>query len=503
MSVLANISRFISSRQLMHYIIISRSNKLYLLFAIGWSVMQFIIFKIFYPYPDFLVDSYNYIETARNHLAANVYPIGYGWFMVLLHAITNSDTFLIGVQYFILNFALGYFFFSYLYLYKPGKTGKLLLFITLFINPLFPYISNCILPDALFISLSVLLITQLMWMKETPKKSRVIMQSIIIGVSFTLNYFAIWYPLITLVGLVGCRYPWHLKMTGIAGSFIIIAAWVIFTKYETQKVTGVPTFSISEDWQLANNALYNYESLRVDTNRMPKYMHSLDQEVRRFFTTIPKDQRDLSSIAGSFYLIAPRSPLKSYMNQQFVNAEILPQIITWGKVAPLYKSYGFYLITTNTKTFINKFIISNAKNYLLPPLEKLDNYNLFLNTVPYEVQDWFNYTLPDVASVSPRFQQKLFSYYPSIFLFLNGCWLIGVCSIIFMQKFKSLRFGSIYFISLTGLYLLLSFLANIIAHPIVFRFEVSPLIFLISSSLMIFECLSTVKNEKFKPVTVA
>src|SRR6202040_3633662 len=100
------------------------------------------IFKFFYPFPDFFSDSYSYLFAAYAHLDISIWPIGYSKFLEAFHFLTNSHVILVAFQYFLIEVAAGYFFFTVLYLFHPRNTNRRILFLALFINPLFLYLSN-------------------------------------------------------------------------------------------------------------------------------------------------------------------------------------------------------------------------------------------------------------------------------------------------------------------------------------------------------------------------
>ncbi len=50
--------------------------------------------------------------------------------------------------------------------------------------------------------------------------------------------------------------------------------------------------------------------------------------------------------------------------------------IDWGKASIIYGQYGKWLIKHYPVAFIRYFMLLNVKNYFLPPLEKLEIYNL-------------------------------------------------------------------------------------------------------------------------------
>src|SRR5450631_4302573 len=93
----------------LEYIWRIRPNRILFALCICLSIVLFVIFKIFYPYPDFFGDSYSYIYAAKEKLNINIWPIGYSKFLEVFHAITHSDLALVGFQYFSMQIAIIHF----------------------------------------------------------------------------------------------------------------------------------------------------------------------------------------------------------------------------------------------------------------------------------------------------------------------------------------------------------------------------------------------------------
>jgi len=189
-----------ASSPLWKFITQEKSNLTYLIIAACGCTLEFFLFKLLYPYPDFISDSRSYIETNLYHMNVNLWPIGYSKFLLLVHTISHSDTFLVGAQYFILEASLAYFYFTIRYLFHPLTGTSRLLFVFLFLNPLFLYLSNFVLSDAIFAALTVTFLTQFLWLLKTPSLRLVLIQAIIVGLAFTIRYTALYYPLVSIIG---------------------------------------------------------------------------------------------------------------------------------------------------------------------------------------------------------------------------------------------------------------------------------------------------------------
>ncbi len=86
--------------------------------------VEFILFKLLYPYASFFSDSYSYIFAAAMHLDVNVWPIGYSKFLQFFPWITRSHLALISFQFYFLEISALYFFLSILYFYRLQRITR-------------------------------------------------------------------------------------------------------------------------------------------------------------------------------------------------------------------------------------------------------------------------------------------------------------------------------------------------------------------------------------------
>ena len=163
-------------------------NKVYLLVMLGIMLLEFIVFKICYPFPDFFSDSYSYIRAAYLHLDVNIWPIGYSRFLALFHHwISHSGSALITFQYLAWCFSALYFYFTITYFYPTGKNTRIFLNLFLFFNPLIFYTTNYVTSDILFITMSTVWLALLIWILNRPSLSHVLIQAVLMFVLFTFR----------------------------------------------------------------------------------------------------------------------------------------------------------------------------------------------------------------------------------------------------------------------------------------------------------------------------
>ncbi|HVI48561.1 MAG TPA: hypothetical protein VM802_27075 [Chitinophaga sp.] len=462
-----------------------RSRKL-LLVAVAGAFIQWLLFKAAYPFADYFSDSYNYIESALGNMSVNVWPVGYARFLEMVHAFSRSDRAVTGIQYAAVIVAGLYFFFTVLFFYRPPRLVVRILYIFLFFNPVLLYLSNYISSDPIFLALSLLWFTQLIWMLERPALFRIVTHALVLVVLFTVRYNAMYYPLITAVALACSRYRIWAKAVGIVLPVVLIYMFIDFTSKKNQEYTGARQFSVFSGWQLANNALYMYPHIKVDSTAVPAGCDSLAKLVRQYFAIIPEEYKKQSPADGAFYIKEPGAPLKVYL-QRYVNAtRVTSNIKAWGGVAPVYGKYGRWLIKDHPVAFLRYFAMENAWVYILPPLEKLEYYNLNSNEVWETAMKWFNYSDKKVYALPGNdFQGYLLFLYPAVFLAIN---ILFAGSLVFFLIKKGWKKGSPRFnrFMLLGIsFWLVNMGFSILASPVVFRYQLFPMVIILTAGSLL------------------
>ncbi|MBC9932040.1 hypothetical protein [Chitinophaga qingshengii] len=453
-------------------------NRQYLLIAAIAIVVQLIIFKILYPYADFFSDSYSYIYAAILKQEVNLWPIGYTIFLRLFHVFSHSDTALVAVQYILIQCSALYLFFSVSYWLQPGEQTRRVIFYVLLFNPLILYISNYVSSDGLFLAISLVWFTQLLWLLHRPSYVLLIAHGLLIAIAFTVRYNAMYYPLITALVLLRCPQKIAFKALGIVLPLVLIGVFINFTKEATRKVTGTAQFSVFGGWQMANNALYMFPYLK-DYPEPPAGCEAFHKEVVHFFRDIiPKGGGIPSPMQGAIYLKHPQAPLKKFLQLSYGNKDdTTGGIHSWGMVSPVYEKYGSYMIRQHPFYFARYFLLPNTFNYFVPPLEKLSEYNLGSYSVSPVARYWFHYHSKQLSSVASIGAQKaLLFFFPILFGLLNLIFL----GLIFKWFVSTTRKTAARPYRDSQLLVLITLVVNagfgILASPIVFRYQVFPMI---------------------------
>lgn len=478
--------------------VLLKQHRVYLITAPVAAMIQIIIFKLCYPYADFFSDSYSYIYAASKRLDVNIWPIGYSKFLWLFHQVTSSDTAVVVFQYLLLQTVTLYFFFTLLYFYQPSRKISNIIFGCLFFNPLMLYLSNYISSDSLFLALSLLWVVQLLWIIHQPSLYRLFVHALLIVVLFTLRYNAMYYPLISAFALILSRYKLIWKIAGVVLPLALIGMFVQHTRNVTYTFTGTRQFSIFGGWQLANNALYMYPSITIK-EEPPIECREFDQIVKAFFSKYSGKLKSLSPRDGAFYIKQTKAPLKLYLDKKSNFAgDSTGGVISWGTVAPVFSSYGKFLISHHPLAYAKHFLLPNVINYCLPPLEKLEVYNTGRTDVYPLAAVWFHYRSIHVKAISQEGQSLILMLFPAIFLITN---LLFIWMLIRWVQIRYLNHDYLLkrSISIITFLVVVNGAFSISASPIVLRYQILPMILCFSFSLIMAGKIDEILSSSKRP----
>ncbi|TWW02590.1 hypothetical protein [Chitinophaga pinensis] len=260
-------------------------NRAYTYAAIIIALIQFIIFKYLYPFPNFLPDSYNYLRSALKNMNANIWPVGYPKLISLVGFFTHNDTTLILVQYAIYIASALYFFFTFITIARYSRWVKIGVFIFLFLNPAFIFISNYISSDLFFTSLSLVWMAQLFRLIKNYSPLLIISHAIILLFAFAVRYNALFYPVISIIVILLTKMPSGRKSFSLVAIILTLATFAMYTANENKRLFGTRQFSVFGGWQMASNALIAYEHV-TERNPVPDKFSALHTIVNTYFDSL-------------------------------------------------------------------------------------------------------------------------------------------------------------------------------------------------------------------------
>jgi hypothetical protein len=453
-------------------------------------LLQFVIFKFHYPFANYTGDSYSYLQIAASNADVGVWPVAYSKFLRFLSVFTHSDLIVIGIQYFFLQISSLLFLFSLLYFYPAGRWARAILLLFFVMDPIPLYIANYISSDTLFVGMSLLWVTSLLWIIYQPRSWMIVTHAVVLLACFMIRYNAIFYPLVSLIAIVLCHRSWKYKLTGILFGIGAILTSIMYTSQEMQSISGKRQFSAFGGWQIANNALYMYEHIPArERGPVPERFVRLEAMVREHMDTLNRIKlTHYDSISTHFYLWNEKGPLIQYLNREYKKDRTTPYFRKWASEGPLYADYGMYLIHKYPVQFLKSFVLPNFVKFVVPPVEFLGMYNMGLDSVNRVAKDWFNYkSLKITDHDKTRLQSFTIGWYPIFNALVNVLFVIALIGIIVLNTIKWKDYGLPQLLSMAATFWLLNCGFSIIAAPVVLRYQIFPVIVFFTLSVLMVE----------------
>jgi hypothetical protein len=454
-------------------------NRVYIWSALVITILLLTGFKLIYPYPNMVLDSYYYVLGAISHADVSPWAIGYSWFLRLFGVFTHSPLALVIFQYLFLEASLLFLFLTLTEILKLSKVMRWIVFPFFFCNPLLLYCANFVMADTLFISLSVLWVSVLLWMLYRPSPYLLWVHTGLIFLVFCVRYNALYYPVVAALALLMSRYSLRQKLVGIAAQVVVIGGFIGYTSMRVGQISGVSQFSPFGNWKTANDALYMYGHIyQEDSTAVPAKFAVLHQTVRKYFQEGARVDDLLnfrSQFYGSQYMFTYGTPLVNYKvrlygaDSEFVNFKKM------AAVGPLYGQYGAYLIKKFPGAFLEYFVEPNAIRYLFPPMEAFGSLPPFVLRPDYLGQagrTWFGLRTLTVSWNRINLRTKVLRPYQTIIFFVHILFVFTLLGYIAVKGLRSLpKIERNVLIVLTALwYLDLGF--NLTAAATVMRYEI-------------------------------
>jgi hypothetical protein len=470
--------------------------------------LEWLVFKLLYPYADYFTDSYTYIEAAVDRDAISYRPIGYSLFLRLVHLLSASDTFLVTLQYALVQGAsLGLVLVMRRRCGLSARTVSVLMAF-LVLNPLIPYTCNYVSSDALFLGLSIIWFTVLTGLIRDPDWWRLALQVALLFIIFNLRYVALFYPVVAVLTIlmmeVGRRHgdrvapvvrreggagatgvTWWFRLVGVAASIGIVALGVVLVKQVTRRQTGADIFSAFSGWQIANNALNIAPNIDMDTADLSSpQCRELARMVGAYFEKAGPALRAGPHGLTTAYMWDRSLPLHQYLKvfRRTGGAGAAGYFIAWNRVAPVFTGFGYSIIRRHPAAFLHYYCWPSAKGFFLPDLDVFAVYNCGNDTVDAVASDWFGYgtTKPKVWSATA--QGRLLAPMPWFYLLLNIGFVVVALPLLGWDTRSRARRARNQLLSrcfqLAAAFLVANACFCIFASPSVLRYQVLPMILL-------------------------
>lgn len=450
-----------------------QENRPYIWSAAIVSIIIWIIFKSFYIHPYITYDSYYYTQAAALNVDVYLWPIGYSKFLRL---VGHNGNVVVTIQYFFLMATFLYLLLTVRYFFNLGKWPSIVLFIFLFINPIFIHTCNHILSDSVFTGLSIIWLIQLIWIIQRPKPYMIFTQAILLVIIFSIRYNAMYYPAIATLAFILSKQKLIHKLAGIALQFILLGIFITYTTNKMEETAGVRQFSPFGAWKLLNNTLYMYEHVyKEDNEPVPDRFRELDNMIRDYFNK-PHEKVDFTTpnlTSGSYYMLLypSHSPLTNYMVRKQGKPNSYVDFKTFSPMGPLYEDYANYLIKKHPIAFIKYVVWPNMQVYLTPHPEVYndDPTELWNNTVGNITKQWFRIQSISIPKAYTTFRQDILMPYPVINRVIHIIFLAGFIEFLLFKGLK--RQQNVYAILLATILCFCNFGFIILAAASILRYQ--------------------------------
>jgi hypothetical protein len=455
------------------------TNLIYVGLCVSISIAIWVVFKVFYPNPNVIFDSYYYIYAAYFNENVSAWPVGFSKILRLIGMFSRSIDAVLIVQYVFLQLSFLYLFFSTRYFFKIGEWASILLFIFLFLNPIYIYTCNLVLSDAIFLGLSLIWLVNLLWIIYKPQPYMIFTQAILVLVLFTIRHSALYYPIIGCAAWLLSNQRIGYKIAGIILPGLLVGGFMLYTINANQQLFGVNQFSPFQGWKVASNALYIYEHVpEKKVKPVPAKFQELDSAVKNYYHSKHEPVSIFNPDAswGSYYMFMYPSPLLTYRDRKFVpDGKFLINEQTLSKLGPLYKDYGSFILKKYPYEYARYFVIPNMYIYMMPyPEVYYDSYNPFTvqqDTLGVVASKWFGQFSLDAPPENIAFRAALFSHYPLVNTFTHFLFIIGLLGFVLFKGHKKLSYVYVKCIALVGFLWLVNFAFIVLASASLLRYQ--------------------------------
>jgi len=321
----------------------------------GVYLLVTVMIAQFFAYPFANPDTGNYVLCAQQNIYGGYRPMGYSWFLRFFHGWNDHVKFIYVWQATLNYIALISFVFTVKYFFNIGKIGFYVFALILLLHPDLLKLSNTVLSDSVFNSLTFIWITTGIWMIMSRSIAAMVIHFIVLYLAINVRYIGLFYPVVsTLFILLDFR---RLKFLSIAAiiPIIMLTKTISDTKSTTEELYGYETFSAFSGWALANNAVSIIPYIDLKPEEIP------DPDVRvmhQIVTSFDDTCYAWYHIKDTDFMWDKQFPGKALLGYNIQKMRI-PYNYAWIYTGMQWNDYGSYLRKKYPGAFFSHFIIPN------------------------------------------------------------------------------------------------------------------------------------------------
>lgn len=382
-----------------------------------------------YPTPNVNGDSLHYLDCATAHDMDVYRPYGYSFALILMQYFSQG-TYIVFFFQFLLHFISSIFFlYTIKFLFKPARRLDHFLFMVFSVGVLFSpavlYLSNYIISDSLFISLTLLWVTTLIRIMYTGNLWIILFHLIVLFAIIEVRYTGLFYPLFSTV-IIAYVYR---KKVRIAFALLplLILLYVYYSVSSGMYRKGkTRVFSAFSGWQSANNALHIIPYIDLKPGQIK------DPELRRIHMAALETSDSVYIRQGitPAYMWDASLPLKKYFFR-YMDQHLTGYMISWTKTSVSLDQYGKLLMIKYPGQYIRHFILPNAGIVFYPyNTEMLEEAIILKENNGWFVQNTSDYKAPE----NDLYKKYYFPVLPELVLALWIC--LALCLVYLGFNYK-------------------------------------------------------------------
>lgn len=412
-----------------------KAQKFDLIIITSLYTLIYFLLTHFYPFPAEIADSNGYVVSAIQDRYIGYRPMGYSNFLILIHSISDSINFLVFSQFFICYLSTLFFVLSVKYLFKPANKLMIIIFYLLsIISPSVLYLTNTILSDSLFSSLTVIWASFSLWFLFSKKTLHqvifLVLQLICLYMIAKIRYTGLFYFGIQTLVIIYVLIKTNKLITLTSIVILFFIGRKIYTDQvdDTYKISKVKAFSGFSGWQLANNALHVIPHIDLD---LKDFKNPETRDMAKFI----KENDSLIKIdtyaSTAKFMWLKDLPLKQYFTKQRA-IKRNSYIKTWTYLGKeTYSDFGMTIIKNYPFQYFKHFMLPTLWGILYPTKDQLYPYYNTQLIKKETLDQWFKYD-PEKMNGETTILNELAPYST----YRLGVWIFVIVAMVLSIVFK-------------------------------------------------------------------
>ncbi|MEP7322779.1 MAG: hypothetical protein ABI761_12710 [Saprospiraceae bacterium] len=366
-----------------------KSNLLPIAFSVFIAILLFGLQIKNYPHPEMFSDSGSYLTSAVRKILG-YRPIGYSWVISFYHSISSNLHFL-PVGQFLIHLAASIFLTQTILHFMPfsNRIVKILFHLMVIASPCAIQITNAVMSDSSFLSLTYIWFGSLLWIAFSVNLRTQLfflaLHGIVLYIVYMVRFIAMIYPLLSCILFFMTLSKW--RSIGLTVGLFLVILIAIQKNNSLLKNTFGPNYPKSSfaGWLLGNNAsaILGHTRLAI-TNGVDKDVRFVNEVMMQYPDSVFSTGASIQTEFIWSNALAGKEVVRSVMQRDNIS-----YFHAWYKSGSMVGKWARWIIFQKPLDYIRYFLWPAGqlvfKIYPIyePPLFKLDD----------DVQKWYSYPI--------------------------------------------------------------------------------------------------------------